>query len=272
MITIGGQSVRGNHDGVMWWRGTVRPNEARQANVPSLTRFVPGRFGPGWTDDLDQLTDDMVHRGVVALDHNYGLWYDRRRDDHERVRRIDGDTWPPFFEQPFLRTGPGTAWDGLLKYDLTKYNPWYFDRLKQFATLGDAKGIVLLNHHYFQHNIIEAGAHYADFPWRSANNINETGFPEPPPFAGDKRIFMAEQYYDVSNETRRKLHEAYIRHQLKNFDGNSNVIHLISYEFTGPAAFRAVLARHDRGVGKGNRQAPADRAEHHQGRAGRDPR
>jgi hypothetical protein len=237
VITIDGKPLAGKRQSVMWWRGTVRANAARETNQPSITRFVPGRSGAGWTDDLDQLADEMVKQGEVSLDHNYGLWYDRRRDDHERVRRIDGDAWPPFFEQPFLRTGPGTAWDGLLKYDLSQYNPWYFDRLKQFATLGDAKGIVLLNHHYFQHNILEAGAHYADFPWRTANNVNATGFPEPPPYAGDKRIFLAEQFYDLSNETRRKLHEAYIRHQLDNVADNANVIHLISYEFTGPQHF-----------------------------------
>jgi hypothetical protein len=150
---------------------------------------------------------------------------------------MTGDVWPPFFEQPFARSGQGGAWDGLSKYDLTKYNPWYFDRLREFATLADRKGLLLLNHHYFQHNILEAGAHYADFPWRTANNINDTGFPEPPPYAGDKRIFMAEQFYDVTNSARRDLHRAYIRRQLENLDENTNVIHLTGFEFTGPLHF-----------------------------------
>jgi hypothetical protein len=150
---------------------------------------------------------------------------------------MDGDAWPPFFEQPFARSGQGLAWDGLSKYDLTKYNPWYFDRLKHFAALGQQKGLVLLNHHYFQHNILEAGAHYADFPWRTANNINDTGFPEPPPYAGDKRIFMAEQFYDLSHSGRRTLHRAYIRKQLDHFADDSNVIHLTSAEYTGPLHF-----------------------------------
>ncbi|MGO8703608.1 MAG: hypothetical protein ACLQVA_07300, partial [Candidatus Brocadiia bacterium] len=30
---------------------------------------------------------------------------------------------------PFLRTGPGQASDGLPKYDLTRWNPEFFDRL-----------------------------------------------------------------------------------------------------------------------------------------------
>ena len=189
-----------------WWRGSIRPDDAATFG-PALTRFVPGRNGPGFTDDIDDLADAMLQHGDAALDHHYGLWYDLRRDDHERVRRMDGDVLPPFFEQPFARSGQGTAWDGLSKYDLTKFNPWYWSRLKKFADVGEERGLVLFNENYFQHNIIEAGAHWVDCPWRSANNINSTGFPEPPPFAGDKRIFMAEQFYDPANPARRALHQ-----------------------------------------------------------------
>ena len=179
----------------------------------------------------------MAQRGQVALDHHYGLWYDLRRDDHERVRRMTGDVIPPFFEQPFARSGQGTAWDGLSKYDLTKFNPWYWSRLKEFADVCDERGLVLFNENYFQHNIIEAGAHWVDCPWRTANNINGTGFPEPPPFAGDKRIFMAEQFYDVSDPVRRALHRGFIRQSLDNFTNNANVIQFTSAEFTGPKRF-----------------------------------
>ena len=219
-----------------WWMGTVHPYGVAEAK-PAITRYVPGRTGLGLTDDLDELTGDMVDRHVVALDHNYGLWYDRRRDDHERIRRMDGDVWPPFYELPFARSGRDTAWDGLSKYDLTKYNTWYWGRLKKFADLADKKGLVLIHQNYFQHNIIEAGAHYADFPWRPANNINHTGFPEPPPFAGDKRIFMAVQFYDTTNTVRHDLHRAFIRQCLNNFSGNTGVIQLIGAEFTGPLHF-----------------------------------
>jgi hypothetical protein len=235
-LVCDGKLLIGGIQDVVWWRGNIRPSEASAAE-PCLTRFVPGRIGPGFTDDLEQLADQMAAQGKVALDHHYGLWYERRRDDHERVRRPTGDCWPPFYELPFVRSGQGTAWDGLSRYDLTKYNPWYWSRLKEFATLCDARGIVLFHQNYFQHNIIEAGAHWADFPWRSANNINETGFPEPPPYAGDKRIFMADQFYDVSHPVRRKLHQAYIRQCLENFHENSNVIQFTSAEYTGPLPF-----------------------------------
>ncbi len=235
-IICDGKLLLGGRTNVAWWRGNIRPGEAPLAE-PCLTRFVPGRIGPGFTDDLEELADRLSSRGVAALDHHYGLWYDRRRDDHERVRRQTGDVWPPFYELPFARSGQGTAWDGLSRYDLTKDNPWYWGRLKAFADLCDERGLVLFHQNYFQHNVLEAGAHWADFPWRSANNINETGFPEPPPYAGDKRIFMAEQFYDISHLVRRKLHRAYIRQCLDNFRENSNVIQFTSAEYTGPLNF-----------------------------------
>lgn len=235
-LTVGGKLLIGGNAGVAWWRGNTRPSEQTNFNV-ALTRFVPGRTGHGFTDDLRSVADWMVASNRAALDHNYGLWYDRRRDDHERVRRMDGDVWPPFFEQPFTRSGRGTAWDGLSQYDLTKFNPWYWLRLRQFADIAEGRGLVLFHQNYFQHNILEAGAHWADSPWRSANNINSTGFPEPPPYAGDKRIFMAELFYDVNHPVRRELHRRYIRQCLENFAANANVIQFTSAEFTGPQHF-----------------------------------
>jgi hypothetical protein len=235
-LTMDGKLVIGGSAGVAWWRGNIRPEEAANFGL-NVTRFVPGRIGPGFTDDLAEVAGKFTHGDRAALDHNYGLWYDRRRDDHERVRRINGDVLPPFYEQPFARSGKGTAWDGLSQYDLTKFNPWYWSRLREFAGLCEERGLVLFHQNYFQHNILEAGAHWADFPWRSANNINNTGFPEPPPYAGDKRIFQAELFYDVTHPVRRKLHEGYIRQCLDNFTNSANVIQFTSAEFTGPLHF-----------------------------------
>jgi hypothetical protein len=179
----------------------------------------------------------MRARGQAALEHHWGLWYDRRRDDHEMVRRIDGDVWPPFYEQPWARSGRGTAWDGLSRYDLTRFNPWYFGRLQEFAGLCDKKGLALIHQAYFQHNILEAGAHWADFPWRPANCLQDTGFPEPPPYVNKKRIFMAEAFYDVTHPVRRGLHRAYIRHCLDALGDHPNVIYLTGEEYTGPLEF-----------------------------------
>ncbi|HVU33793.1 MAG TPA: DUF6298 domain-containing protein [Opitutaceae bacterium] len=230
-----------------WWRGMVLPTRAPEFGA-SITRFVPGQTGRGFTDDLGAVTDTMVRDGEVVVRHHYGLWYDRRRMSHERVRRDTPDDWPPFFEQPFARSGQGEAWDRMSRYDLTRYNPWYFNRLHQFAELSRQKGLVLISEMYFQHNILEAGAHWVDCPWRPANCLQATGFPEPPPFTDSegnapstpdlgKRIFMAAQFYDVSNPLRRSLHRAFIRHYLDTLSDEPNVIHTMTAENSGPLAF-----------------------------------
>ncbi len=236
VLVRGDELITGKRSNVQWWSGGVQGRDIQQSKW-HITRFVPGRSGKGLTDDLDEVVSEMKISNTIAIEHNYGLWYDRRRDDHQRVRRMDGEVWPPFYELPYARSGKETAWDGLSKYDLTKFNLFYWSRLKQFADLADQNGLLLVHQNYFQHNIIEAGAHYADFPWRTANNINNTGFVEPVNYAGDKRIFYAEQFYDISNPVRRELHKKYIRQCLNNFKDNNGVIQLIGEEFTGPIHF-----------------------------------
>lgn len=236
-ITADGRLVTGNRYQIPWWSGRVKDNFVEKSAKPAITRFVPGREGTGWTDRIDSVVNFLKTNGYCMLDHNYGLWYDLRRTDHERIRRADGDVWAPFYEQPFSRTGTGTAWDGLSLYDLTKPNLWYWARLKEFAEKGAREGIMLFHENYFQHNILEAGAHWVDCPWRPVNNVNGTTFPEPVPFTGDKRIFMAEQFYDVGNPVLRPLHKQYIRQCLDNFKDDGNVVQLISEEYTGPLHF-----------------------------------
>jgi hypothetical protein len=218
------------------WRGSTRPSELARP-TPNLVRFVPGRVGRGLTDDLDTVVSDMLRGNVVALQSFPALWYERRRDDHARTRRADADVWAPFYEQPFSRSGQGEAYDRLSKYDLTRWNTWYWLRLKQFADKADHNGLLFIQEHYLQHNIIEEGAHWADYPWRTANNINNTGFAENPAYAGDKRIYMAEEFYDTTHAIRKQLHRANIRKSLDNFKGNNNIIHHLGLEYTGPLHF-----------------------------------
>ena len=254
--------VGGKHQ-TPWWNG--RTTDAAMAKAKyALTRFVPGQETTGGTDRIDSVISQMQRDHTLLFSQNYGLWTDRRRDDHERIRRKNGDAWAPFYEQPFARTGTlniqhstlnddtsnannvqrstfnvqcNLAWDGMTKYDLTTLNKWYFWRLQQFAKKSESIGLLLKNQHYFQHNILEAGAHWVDCPWRTANNVNNTPFLEPVNFTGDKRIFTATLFYDVENPTLRELHRQYIRQSLDAFKGQPNVIHSIGEEFTGPLHF-----------------------------------
>ncbi len=206
------------HNG--WWRAGQRPN---------LTRRGPGEVRPNRTEDLDKLTDNMLRYGYPGFEHNFGLWYDRRRDAHDTARRTDGKALSPFLEQPWARGSSGTAWDGLPKYDLTRYNAWYFDRLRTFAGHCDRKGTILLHNLHMQHALLETNAHYVDFPWRPDNCLQKTGMPASTP--------AANVFYDVTHPQRRRLHRAYIRKCLDELGRCSHVVHLAALEYTGPKAF-----------------------------------
>ncbi|MDR0542892.1 MAG: glycoside hydrolase family 55 protein [Dysgonamonadaceae bacterium] len=235
-IMLDGKPLLGRVQRTALWRGNTRPGGIKSAGV-HLTRFVPGRTGQGLTDDLDSVAEYLNRRNIVALNHFPALWYERRRDDHGRSRRADADVWAPFYEQPFSRSGEGEAFDRLSKYDLNRYNTWYWLRLKQFADIADRKGILFIQDHYLQHNIIEEGAHWADYPWRTANNINDLEFPENTYYAGDKRVFMADRFYDINNEKLAEYHRRNIRKYLDELGENFNVVHHLGAEFTGPAHF-----------------------------------
>ncbi len=79
----------------------------------------------------------------------------RTSPSHRWQRRTPSGSRPG---RAAARAPPSTAWS---KYDsLTKFNPWYFGRLRQFADLAEQKGLVLVNQMYFQHHLLEDAAHW----------------------------------------------------------------------------------------------------------------
>lgn len=237
-FTFGGRVRFGSVWSNAWWKGQMVPSRARELGT-SLTRWAPGREGPGLTEDLEAVADAMAERGMTVFQAWPGLWYDRRRDDHTTGARGDAAVAAPFYEMPWARSGLGRASDGLSRYDLRSFNPWYFARLAAFADVCARRGLVLVHHFYNNHNLIEAAAHWADFPWRPANCLQDTGFPEPPPYERDgSRIGVATLFYDLAHPLRRELHRLYIRQGLDALAGRSNVVHALAFQDTAPLAFQ----------------------------------
>ena len=180
-FVLDGKALWGPSQGEAWWRGDTSPYTAGRSTGSSVSRFMPGVTAPGLTEDLPEMAARLKNRGVVSIQINPGLWYDHRRDAHTVERRDDGNVWAPFFESPWARSGQGIAWDGLSKFDLSRYNPWYFERQKQFAQQAAQRGFLVFYDLYNTHNVLEIGPHWIDYAWRPANNINSTRLPEPPP-------------------------------------------------------------------------------------------
>ena len=222
-----------------WWRGHEVPASALAVGGVSITRFIPNRAGPGLTEDLDALAAKMVADGTPFYQSIPGLWYDRRRDEHSTNMRPDANVWAPFYEMPWARSGEGTASDGLSKFDLARFNSWYFERLREFGQLCDENGLVFHHNIYNTHNTLEIPPHWVDYPWRPANNIEQTGLPEPAPIEPGNHIHVANEVYDVSNPVRRSLHRALILHELDEVGSKvHNVFFSLSAQFSGPLAFQ----------------------------------
>ena len=241
---VGGHFVVDDHVlwagqiGEGWWRGQATPKTAVATGGFQVTRWVPGREGPGLTEDLPALAARMVAQRTPFINTFPGLWYDRRRDEHSIQARQDANVWAPFSEMPWSRSGQGTAWDGLSKFDLSKYNPWYYARLRAFARLASHHGLVMFHSLYNTHNLLEIRPHWVDFPWRPANNINETGLPDPSPTQSASKLNVGNQFYSTENPSLRELHRKFIMHELDELGNEPNVVLSTAFQFVGPLAFQ----------------------------------
>ncbi len=234
---LDGKAIWGSQQTEAWWHGDTSLYTAATTTGSSVSRFMPGVTAPGETEDLKQMVARLQSRGITSIQINPGLWYEHRRDSHTMERRNDGDAWAPFYEVPWHRSGQGVAWDGLSKFDLTRYNPWYFERQREFAKDASEAGFVVFYDLYNTHNVLEIGPHWIDYAWRPANNINDTGLPEPPPLKPHGRNAVGNQFYSTDYAPLRALHRAYILHTLDELADMPNVIFGLAYQYAGPLAF-----------------------------------
>jgi hypothetical protein len=249
-FVVDGKVAFGGTQSDALWHGNTSPLDASVGAGSSITRFMPGQTAPGLTEEISRLLARTQQNGSVFYLTYPGLWYDRRRDGHTVFQMQDGDVWAPFFEMPWARSGKGYAWDGLSKFDLSRFNPWYFQRQRELARVAGEHGIIVLNQLYDTHNVLEIGPHWIDSPWRPANNINDTGLPEPPPFEPGYTLAMdtvqptvtklnlANQFYNVDNPPLRKLHHDYIFHVLDQVADMPDVIFAVGTQYAGPLSFQ----------------------------------
>ena len=249
-FVVDGKVVYGGTQSDALWHGNTSPLTASIGAGSSITRFLPGPPASGITEDLHEVAVRTKQRGSVIYLTYPGLWYDRRRDSHTVFQMQNGDVWGPFFEMPWARSGKGFAWDGLSKFDLSRYNPWYFERTRTFDRFAGEQGLIVLHLLYDTHNVLEIGPHWIDYPWRPANNINDTGIPEPPPFASGYTLAMdtvqptvtklnlANEFYSVDYPPLRKLHHYYIFHTLDQLADSPDVIFGLATQYAGPLSFQ----------------------------------
>ncbi len=108
--------------------------------------------------------------------------------------------------------GKGQAWDGL-KYDLAKFSPWHFARLKQFAELAERR-----SWYSFSKCTSSTTSSKRRRTGPILHGVRRTAFKNWFPLnrrstSTARRVFMAKTFYDASHEhSAAFLHRRYIRH------------------------------------------------------------
>jgi hypothetical protein len=164
----------------------------------------------------------------------YGDYLDHlERHNHNFVRlwTIELTTWEECGDtvvvepQPWLRTGPGQAHDGLPRFDLRRLNPEYFTRLRERVLAARRRGIsvaVMLFEVW--------GPQFQPQPWRSrshpfhrGNNVNGID----PDLNRDGTLL---ELYTLRLPAVRRFQEAYVRRVLATVGDLDNVLYEIANE------------------------------------------
>jgi len=126
------------------------------------------------TDDSPQPFDFAANvKMLVAHHHNFTLLWQTELPVFRGLPTRANDS-PDFFvtPQPWQRTGPGNASDGKLKFDLAKFNPAYFDRLRARVQQLDAAGIYAGVYLFSGEWLLRFRFSGDGYPLTGSNNVN----------------------------------------------------------------------------------------------------
>jgi len=128
---------------------------------------------------------------------------------------------------PWLRTGPGTATDGGLKFDLTKFDPGFFDRLRARSQALNHAGI-FVGVYLFTGEWLNGFRCTSDgYPFTGANNINgvDDGYTGGPKGLGS--ITM------TAPNAITAFQDAYVEKMIDTLNDLPNVLWIVSEEAPG---------------------------------------
>ena len=126
---------------------------------------------------------------------------------------------------PYARTGPGLALDGKPKFDLTQFDPAYFERLRQRAVAAGERGIyvsVMLFEgwaldHGNRRQGTEEGWAWRSHPYHPDNNINQIDGGKP----GDP---LDGAVHRLTHPDVNQLQAAYLRHVVETVNELDNIL------------------------------------------------
>jgi hypothetical protein len=175
---------------------------------------------------LDEASDKKATLSRCFLLFRELQYFDGRDDrpvnPHSPCKPLPGE-----YVAPFLRSGPGFAFDGYPKFDLDQWNPEFFERLHGFLAAAAARGVII--------ELTLTSNTYNDAVWNlnpfnARNNVNDIGH-------------VAWQDYNSMRDTvlfERQL--AYIRKVVREVNRYDNCYFEVCNEPIGGYAGHATLA------------------------------
>ncbi len=175
--------------------------------------------------DYDAYLAFLKHHG-----HNFiRLW----RWEQFKSQAAGGNFHLCMTPQPWPRTGPGTATDGKPKFDLARFDPAYFDRLRERVIAARNAGIyvaVMLFDGWALH-LSPAPDNVTGHPFHAANNVNGIG------------ITSIVDYQVLPLDPRvQALQEAYIRQVVDSVHDLPNVLYEVANESSGGGSIDQTFA------------------------------
>ena len=126
---------------------------------------------------------------------------------------------------PWLRTGPGIATDGRLKFDLTNFDQSYFDRLRTrvqaLKSAGIYVGVYLFTGEFL--NIFRCSSD--GYPFTGANNVNAVD----DGYSGNSKQGIGAVTMTAPNAITR-FQDAYVEKVIDNLNDSPNVLWIVSEE------------------------------------------
>jgi hypothetical protein len=138
-------------------------------------------------------------------------------------------TNPPDFTvspHPWMRTGPGVATDGGLKFDLTKFDDGYFDRLRKRVDALNRAGIYAGVYLFTAEFLLRFRSAADGYPFSAANNINglDDGY-----HGGSAETGLASVTMNETNAIT-EFQDAYVRKTIDALNDLPNVLWIVSEE------------------------------------------
>lgn len=183
----------------------------------------------GTTDPPNAFDFDVYLNTLVDHGHNFmRLW---SWEQSSGSAEVAGDYW--ISPSPYRRTGPGLANDGKPRFDLTRFNDEYFDRLRERVTRAGRHGIfvsiMLFNGWSVEPKGPAVGNPWKGHPFNAANNINGIDGDANGDGAGS-------EVHRLRAPEILRLQEAYVRRVVDAVNDLDNVLFEISNESSAGSA------------------------------------